>query len=126
MPEPRVGRWLIYGLIDPTDGTLLYVGKTHKKRELRLQEHIDSAMDGSTAPIHRRIRKLIEMQRWPNIFVLKRVSAELSWREAERFEIRKWKNYDANLLPTIIPPQTPKSVSVSIRSIDLLNVRNGG
>ena len=37
---PRVGRWLIYDIIDPETATLIYVGKTHKRRELRLPEVI--------------------------------------------------------------------------------------
>lgn len=54
--EPRVGRYLIYGLLDPYELCLRYVGKTHKRREIRLKEHIEDALSGSTSPVHQWIR----------------------------------------------------------------------
>lgn len=51
--DVRVGRNLIYGLIDPRDRCLKYVGKTHKRRELRLAEHIMKAQGalGAVLPV---------------------------------------------------------------------------
>lgn len=49
---PRVGRYLIYGLIDPRDSSLRYVGKTHKRRERRLAEHVARAVEGRSEPVY--------------------------------------------------------------------------
>ena len=43
--KTRVGRYLIYGLLDPRNKTLRYIGKTHKRREWRLGEHIELAKE---------------------------------------------------------------------------------
>lgn len=56
--KPRVGRVLVYGLLDPRDATLRYVGKTHKRREVRLAEHLERAAEGSALPVHRWVREL--------------------------------------------------------------------
>lgn len=52
--QPRVGRHLIYGLLDPRDLALRYVGKTHMRREHRLARHIERAtLFRAMAPIPR-------------------------------------------------------------------------
>jgi hypothetical protein len=124
--EMRVGRYLIYGLIDPRDRCLRYIGKTHKRREWRLRDHIDTANQGSSAPVHQWIRELQATGQQPEIFVLARISAEASWQRAECGEIARWRAWPESNLPYVHPPQTPKSTETKIISVSLLNVQNGG
>lgn len=122
----RVGRYLIYGLLDPRDCCLRYIGKTHKRRELRLAEHIQDALDGSSAPVHQWIRDLLTRDLAPLIFVLRRVPPEESWEDAKRLEIRRWRNWPAKSLPYVHPPQTRLSKETNVERVQLLNVREGG
>lgn len=122
----RVGRYLIYGLVDPRNRCLRYIGKTHKRREFRLAEHIESALKGSSAPVHDWLRELLAIEQEPEIFVLARISAEDSWQQAECAEIARWKAWPESRLPYVHPPQTPKSTETLIASVSLLNVQTGG
>jgi hypothetical protein len=124
--RPRVGRNLIYGLIDPRDRCLRYVGKTHKRREWRLGEHIQHASDGSTLPVHRWIRELLTQGSQPEIVVLERLPPDVDWRTAEVEAIRLWRNWLDAKLPYTHPPQTPKSKAALILKVSLLNVSSGG
>ncbi|WP_457645209.1 hypothetical protein [Profundibacter sp.] len=123
---PRVGRWLIYGILDPADKTLVYVGKTHKRREIRLQEHIERALEGAKTPVHIRIRLMLAAGYSPEVFVLVRVPPDGSWQHEERRQIKLWRTITDQELPIAHPPQTPKSIDVEIRKVELLNVRDGG
>ena len=120
------GRHLIYGLLDPRFGSLHYVGKTHKQRELRLAEHIETARLGGSAPVYGWIRAVLNVGLVPSIFVLRRVPGSESWQEAERTEIDRWRRCYHSSLPYLHPPQTKKSHPTWIRSVSLLNVRGGG
>lgn len=122
--EPHVGRYLIYGLLDPRDDTLRYVGKTHKRRENRLADHIEDTIEGSTAPVHIWIRELLNLDLEPKVFVLKRLEAFENWRDGEKKEISRWSNWPKSKLPFDHPPQTRKSVTVRIERVDLLNVQH--
>ena len=124
--EPRVGRYLIYGLIDPRDSCLRYVGKTHKRREIRLAEHIEDAQAGSSRPVHLWIRDAISAGVQPKIFVLERVAENLSWTDAEKRAIERWRGGLKENLPYTHPPQTKKSHEITIARVGLLNVRAGG
>lgn len=120
-----VGRYLIYGLIDPRDKSLRYIGKTHKRREWRLAEHIKRAIKEDQRPVYHWIRELLEEDLGPEIFVWKKISADSSWREAEKEAIAFWKNTSVNF-PYIHPPQTKKSTETVIESVQLMNATNGG
>ena len=122
----RVGRYLIYGLLDPRDQILKYVGKTHKRRELRLAEHIEDAKLGGSRPLHVWIRSLLLENLEPEVFVLRRIPPNESWEEAERSEIAKWGAAHPSDFPIVHPPQTPKSKTVKIRGARLTNVHSGG
>lgn len=126
MTEPRVGRRLIYGIIDPRTQTLFYVGKTHKRRELRLNEHVERVLEGRSTPISQRIREVLGSGSLPVIFILRRLPPAISWQGAERAEIAFWRSVRADKLPYVHPPQSPKSVPVVIASVDLVNVQAGG
>ena len=122
----RVGRWLIYGIIDERTNTLIYVGKTHKRREIRLSEHIERALEGACTPLHVHIREILAEGSQPSIFVIARVPPTRSWKSEERFQIAKWRNISDENLPINYPPQTAKSLAVRIDAVELLNVRDGG
>lgn len=124
--EPRVGRYLIYGLLDPRDRSLRYIGKTHLRREHRLQRHTDRAIEGRTAPVSAWIRTLHEEGLKPHIFVLQRIPPDDDWRAAEREAIERWRTWPKANLPYVHPPQTPKSRATEIRAVSLLNVQAGG
>lgn len=124
--EPKVGRYLIYGLLDPRDLALRYVGKTHLRREHRLQRHIDRAREGRTAPVSDWIRRLQDEGFEPQIFVLRRLSPDDDWRKAERAAIERWRTWLESDLPYLHPPQTPKSRATRIEAVSLLNVQAGG
>ncbi|MFZ2889814.1 hypothetical protein [Sulfuricurvum sp.] len=121
----RVGRYLIYGLIDPRDRSLCYIGKTHKRREWRLAEHINHALENDQRPVYDWIRELLIENLEPEIFVWKKISPDLSWRDAEKEAIVFWKNISFEL-PYIHPPQTKKSSATEIQRVCLLNATNGG
>ena len=124
--EMRVGRRLIYGIIDPRSDTLIYVGKTHKRRENRLQEHIERAMEGRKTPVSLRIRGILDAGYLPGIFVLRRLGPEVSWQDVEREQINYWRTVRSDQLPITYQPQTPKGLPTQIRAVDLLNVQSGG
>ena len=126
MPVPRPSRNLIYGLFDPSDRCLRYVGKAHRLREIRLQEHLDEAKLGRNSDFHEWVRRLLKDGSRPEIFVLERVPGEKSWQEAEKKWISFWRNGDLLQFPYFHPPQTVKSHDVVINSVALLNMHKGG
>jgi hypothetical protein len=125
-PFVRVGRNLIYGLVDPCDNCLRYIGKTHKRRENRLSEHVEAALEGSPLPVHQWIRGLLACGLSPEIFILERTPPELDWRWAEIAAIERWRNWQENRLPYTHPPQTWKSMPTLIEKVELLNIAAGG
>lgn len=104
----RVGRYLIYGLIDPRDRSLKYIGKTHKRREWRLAEHIQHAVENDKRLVYNWLRELLKINLEPEIFVWKKISADANWREAEKEAIAFWKQDNPVKFPYIHPPQTKK------------------
>ena len=122
----RVGRYLIYGLSDPRDGSLRYIGKTHKRREWRLAEHIEHAREGDSRPVYDWIRTLLQAGTEPEIFVWRRIPADADWRQAERDAIAFWSSPEAISFPYVHAPQTPKSTEIVIQSVHLENATDGG
>ncbi len=122
----RVGRYLIYGLIDPRNRYLHYIGKTHKRREIRLAEHIVQALENDQRPVYHWIRELLVDNLNPEIFVWKKINPDVSWRNEERKAIDFWKNVTEEELPYTHPPQTKKSHFILIKGVTLLNVTRGG
>jgi hypothetical protein len=119
-------RALIYGLIDPRDRCLRYIGKTHKRRELRLAEHVEAAKNGEKSHIYNWIRLLLAENLEPEIFVIRKVKNYTDWEEVERNQIKIWRNSDHIIFPYTHPPQTPKSTPVLILSGKLTNIHDGG
>jgi len=126
MSDVRPSRFLIYGLIDPRDRCLRYVGKTHKRREIRLSEHIEAAREGQSSRVYRWIRGLLKLDLVPEIFVLERVPGTDDWGEAERRNIAFWRDPKDIDFPYTHPPQTPKSKPTLIHSAKLTNIHEGG
>ena len=126
MTNVRPSRFLIYGLIDPRDRCLRYVGKTHKRREIRLQEHIAAAKEGERSHLYNWLRGLLKEKKEPEIFVLERVPGSDSWEEAERRQIALWRDPQHVEFPYTHPPQTPKSRPTHINSVKLTNIQDGG
>lgn len=122
----RVGRYLIYGLIDPLDRGLRYIGKTHKRREWRLDEHIKHAVENDQRAVYHWIRDLLLNNEKPEIFIFKKISADSDWRQAEKEAILFWKQDNPVQFPYLHPPQTKKSKETLIGYVDLLNATNGG
>ena len=126
MSTVRPSRFLIYGLIDPRDRCLRYVGKTHKRREIRLSEHVENATSGDKGYVYSWMRNLLDSGRSPEIFVLERVPGSDSWEEAERRQIAFWRAPSGIDFPYVHPPQTRKSTPTTIRSVKLTNIHEGG
>ena len=118
----RASRYLIYGLLDPRDASLRYVGKTHMRREHRLERHVESALEGASAPVSQWIRELHGVGLDPVVFVIERIPGDADWREAEVNAIRRWHAWPESELPYVHPPQTPKSLPTKICHVSLLNV----
>ena len=126
MKMTRVGRYLIYGLLDPRDNSLRYIGKTHKRREWRLAEHIECARENDKRPVYDWIRELLHAGLEPAIFVWRRIPPENDWREEERKAISFWSHPHDIEFPYTHPPQTPKSKTVIIKRAQLENLTDGG
>ena len=122
----KVGRRLIYGIIDPRSACLFYIGKTHKRRENRLEEHIRDSLAGSKYPVHVYIADVISCGFVPTIFVIERLDASADWQEAERRWIAHFRELANEKLPYLLLPQTPKSTAVLVKMINIMNVRRGG
>jgi hypothetical protein len=105
---------------------LRYVGKTHKRREIRLQEHIAAAKEGESSHLYNWLRGLLKGKKEPEIFVLERVPGSDSWEEAERRQIALWRDPQHVEFPYTHPPQTPKSRPTHIDSVKLTNIQDGG
>ena len=117
---------MIYGLIDPRTKCLRYIGKTHKRREKRLEDHLKLAEDGNSRAVYQWIRKLKKERIEPEIFILEKIPPDRDWRLAEKKNIEFWRHPSSVVFPYIHPPQTPKSKEIEIRSVSLLNQTDGG
>jgi len=104
---------------------LSYIGKTHKRKEWRLAEHIKHAKEEDQRPVYHWIRELLKEDLEPEIFVWKKINADSSWRTAEKEPIGFWKKASVTF-PYIHPPQTKKSIETVIKSVQLMNATNGG
>ncbi len=93
----HVGRYLIYGLIDPRDASLRHIGKTHKRREWRLAEHLEHAREGDRRRVYDWIRELIQAELQPEIFVWRRMPPDEDWRLAEEQAIASWSRPDNSM-----------------------------
>lgn len=94
-PKPRAGV-VIYGLIDPRDGALRYIGKANCEKR-RLASHMRDARR-LDSPVHRWIRKLAADGSYPSVRVIHACGDSEDWREAERAAISEAKSAGVRLL----------------------------
>ena len=52
-------RYYVYGLIDPRDYRVRYVGRTSQRMDKRLKQHIQAAQRGGKSPVYRWLRELL-------------------------------------------------------------------
>lgn len=84
-PYKSVLRWVIYGLVDPRNGRVRYVGWT-TDAEYRLKAHILESEEGTTYKCLW-IRSLFEKGLVPELLVLERGEGD-AWIESERWWIK--------------------------------------
>jgi hypothetical protein len=93
------------------------------RREHRLLRHVETALQGGTAPVCEWIRELSSGGLEPDVFVIERIPGDADWRSAEAAAIGTWNSWPASRLPYTHPPMTPKSIPTEIRRVALLNVQ---
>ena len=87
----------IYGLWDPRDGRLRYIGKSNKPKE-RLTNHLRAARKkGATTHLRCWLIGLMDEGEKPLLEVLEEVSRD-SWQEVERDWIRQCKEHGIDLV----------------------------
>lgn len=57
-------RYYVYGLIDPRDYRVRYVGRTSQRMDKRLEQHIGAAQRGAKSPVYRWLRELLPAKPW--------------------------------------------------------------
>ena len=91
---------VIYGLYDPRNGELRYIGKTAKNRlTRRLWEHRSEAALKETNPRNCWLRKLLRLGLNPECAIIEETTEGL-WQERERFWIAYHRNAGARLTNT--------------------------
>jgi hypothetical protein len=54
----------IYGLVDPRDYKVRYVGRTSQRMDTRLGHHVGQAQRGNPAPVYAWLRSLLPARPW--------------------------------------------------------------
>jgi hypothetical protein len=84
----------IYGLVDPRDYKVHYVGRTTRRMDQRLYDHIGAARRGHPAPVYEWLRSLLPGQPW--LVCLETCSGLIKkaggkgWRNAAELAEVKW------------------------------------
>jgi hypothetical protein len=105
-------------MLDPRDLSLHYIGKTHKRREWRLQEHIEHAQEGVERPVYDWIRSLLQSGIEPEIFVWRRIPADADWRQAEKDAIAFWSSPESIVCKRFINPTfSPGQISGTVHGV---------
>lgn len=73
---------VIYGLVDPRDGRVRYVGKTDADPRLRLRDHVYGIKQGRGWRVTNWLEHLLSIDLRPEIAILE--EDPLDWAEAER------------------------------------------
>ncbi|MHB1086139.1 MAG: NUMOD3 domain-containing DNA-binding protein [Minisyncoccota bacterium] len=88
----------IYGLADPRDGCVRYVGKTKGALRTRRNAHVSDVKRGRTfIPRHRWLKSLLDAGITPEIIEIDIVSTD-GWQEAEQFWIAYLRSLGCDLL----------------------------
>ena len=86
----------IYGLTDPSDGSVRYIGKSND-RIRRFKDHLFNAFKGN-APVYAWIRKLRKLGLQPGLVVLKELKPDEDWKSEERRLISEYRSRGEELL----------------------------
>lgn len=88
----------IYGLIDPTDGVIKYVGATTKKYTDRIRQHIHEATKRESRKdnIKNKWIKSLKQKGLEPIGCLLSIESEESWKEKEKFYISFFQEHLTN------------------------------
>jgi group I intron endonuclease len=92
------GSFIIYGLIDPRNGQLRYVGKTERTLRQRLYSHLSKSR--SEAPktyVNKWIRSILLAGLEPEVEVLEVCSDSAELNEAEQWHIAYWRSLGCEL-----------------------------
>lgn len=87
----------IYGLIDPRNNQLRYVGKTVKPVDERFRNHLSFARRSARQRVSRWIRGLLLCDKIPEYFVIEVIPAGGDWQEAERHWISYFRSIGCRL-----------------------------
>jgi len=102
---------LIYGLFDPRDGTLRYVGKTARSLDVRQSRHLQEARAGTPTHLYNWWRLLGNLGLKPEIAEIDTVQAGSDWVEAEQFWIAYFRFVGCDLLNVSIGGQGAEGYS---------------
>ena len=87
-------RYYVYGLIDPRDYRVRYVGRTSQRMDKRLEQHIEAAKRGSQSPVYRWIWELLPGKPWLACLEicggLVRKAGGVGWRPSVETAEVKW------------------------------------
>jgi|ERR1039458_3146154 hypothetical protein len=99
-------KYYIYGLIDPRDYKVRYVGRTSQRMNRRLAHHTAAAKRGNTKPVYEWMRSLQPLQPWlvcleTCVGLVKKTNG-LGWRDdAEPAEVKWIKRFRRDCLNQI-------------------------
>lgn len=97
MADVSIRQTIIYGLVDPRNQQIRYVGKTSGRLHSRRLAHISDVRRGRTyIPRHRWLAELLSSGLEPEIFEIEVVID--NWQEAEQFWISYYRFIGADLL----------------------------
>lgn len=116
----------VYGLIDPRNRELRYIGVTTQPLERRLSGHIGSISDKNQSSRVKWLRELVERGLRPEIFEIEVVD-DFQEVEAERFYIQYF-SYIGCRLTNVYVPYPPIDVGKSLPQeiLDLMVYRKRG
>jgi hypothetical protein len=111
----------IYGLSDPRDNAVRYVGKTVAPLATRLGRHLTYAVTRRDKTYRSHwIRSLIEAGHKPVIFLIE--AAGEDWVERERFWIARYREIDARLTNHAIGGQGPSGFKRPLEQCEAIRV----
>jgi hypothetical protein len=114
----------IYGLVDPRDGSLRYVGKTSKSVSERLYSHVNKPMAWLKTPLAAWIVSLRLLGLRPEAFVIEYADG-FAWREAEAFWIAYFRMIGADLLNVHSGGDSRKRLRRKLTDEEKLSARYG-
>ncbi len=88
---------IVYALIDPRTNCVRYIGKTHRTAHRRLRRHLSTCYLGGETHRERWLRSLVRLGLEPKIEILQECSDAQELCEAERNQIRLFRESGADL-----------------------------